>query len=230
MLAARALTFDVGGTLDGPGIPWRPRLEPWYRAGGVVDSPEQLARAFYDADDHLHERHSLAGLDLRATVELQVADTLANLGRRDARLVERIADRFVREARASFAATRPLLERLARAMPLGIVSNFYGNLRDVLRHEGLLELFQVVIDSREVGFEKPDRRIFLAATSALGVAPAKVAHVGDSLPRDVKGARDAGLVPVWYAPQADDDACPERTLRIRELGELETLLAEAHRV
>ena len=53
---------------------------------------------------------------------------------------------------------------------------------------------RAVIDSREVGLDKPDPRIFLAALSELGVAPAEAAHVGDSVPRDVKGALAAGLL------------------------------------
>jgi HAD superfamily hydrolase (TIGR01509 family) len=219
----RAITFDVGGTLDGPGIPWRPRFEALYRAEGVDDPAERLARAFYDADDHLHERHSLAGLDLARTVELQVADTLANLGRPSAALGARVTTGFVREARRALRAARPVLERLRAHFRLGVVSNHYGNLRDVLRHEGLLDLFQVVIDSREAGFEKPDPRIFLAACDALGTKPERVAHVGDSIPRDVKGAQAAGLVPVWFAPEGieGDAGC----LRIRRLDELEQLLS-----
>jgi HAD superfamily hydrolase (TIGR01549 family) len=216
---AKAMTFDVGGTLDGPGIPWRPRFLAHYRAAGLDVPEDALSRAFYDADDHLHERHSLAGLDLAGTVGLQVADTLANLGRQDANLARRVTEAFVSEARACFRAARPVLERLARTIPLGIVSNSYGNLRDVLQREGLLDLFRTVIDSREVGFEKPDPRIFHAAAHALGVDPRAMRHVGDSVERDVKGALHAGVPPIWYAPDAPYDAEAEPH-RIRSLSEL----------
>ncbi|MEZ0229729.1 MAG: HAD family hydrolase [Planctomycetota bacterium] len=222
----RAITFDVGGTLDGPGVPWRPRFETLYRQEGLREPAEVLARAFYDADDHLHERHALAGLDLEATVRLQVADTLENLGRRSPALVDRVAGAFVRESRAAFGAARPILERLRRDVKLGVVSNSYGNLRDVLRHEGLLDFFQVVVDSREAGLEKPDARIFHAACDALGVAPARTAHVGDSVPRDVRGARAAGLLPIWFAPGAEPDLADEPSVvRIRRLDEIEAALS-----
>src|SRR5262249_15400979 len=103
----------------------------------------------------------------------------------------------------------------------------YGNLRHVLDHEGLLSLFHVVIDSREVGFDKPDARIFAAACRALGVEPRRVAHVGDSYPRDVVGARPAGPAPGWFAPghrrpAARDDG----VVRVRSLDELEASLDE----
>lgn len=227
MLHPKAITFDVGGTLDGPGIPWRPRFIALYRAAGLDVPEDVLSRAFHDADDHLHERHTLAGLDLAGTVGLQVADTLANLGRRDAGLARQVTEGFVREARACFRAARPVLERLAQTMPLGIVSNSYGNLRDVLRREGLLDLFRTVIDSREVGFDKPDRRIFLAATDELGVAPGAVAHVGDSIERDVLGARAAGLIPVWYAPPASGRSDAAQAAGAHRIGTLDELLSLA---
>lgn len=225
LLAVRAITFDVGGTLDGPGIAWRPRFESLYRAAGVDDRDEVLARAFYDADDHLHERHALADLDLAATVQLQVSDTLRALKRHSPTLVDRVAGAFVAEARAALGAARPVLALLRKEFRLGIVSNSYGNLRDVLRHEGLHELFEVVIDSREVGLDKPDPRIFHAACRAMNVAPAEVAHVGDSIPRDVKGAQAAGLVPIWFAPDAVEGPGEPGVLRVRHLDELASLLA-----
>jgi putative hydrolase of the HAD superfamily len=223
---AKAITFDVGGTLDGPGIPWRPRLVALYRAAGVDASENELARAFFDADDRLHARHELAGLDLAKTVRLQVEDTLSNLGIRDRSVASQVAGAFVLEARASFAAARPVLQLLRHIMPLGIVSNFYGNLRDVLRWEGLLDIFATVIDSRAAGFEKPDPRIFLAATSELGLSPGEVVHVGDSIARDVAGARGAGLVPIWYAPEGVAGESSDPALRIRSLGELAELATQ----
>jgi HAD superfamily hydrolase (TIGR01549 family) len=219
----RAVTFDVGGTLDGPGIPWRPRFEALYRAAGLSEPDERLARAFYDADDHLAERHDLSRCDLAETVRLQVSDTLENLGRRDATLAEQVAQAFVREARSSFAAARPILEGLRREVRLGVVSNFYGNLAHVLRAEGLLGLFSVVMDSRACGLEKPDRRIFEAACRALEVSPRETAHVGDSLPRDVRGARDAGLIAIWYAPPSVDAVEEPGAVRIGSLAELTSL-------
>lgn len=227
-MQVRAITFDVGGTLDGPGVAWRPRFEALYRAEGVTESDEALARAFYDADDRLHEKHALAGLDLAATVRHQVTDTVENLGRTAPGLVERIVQGFLAEARAALRAARPVLERLRREFRLGVVSNSYGNLRDVLGHEGLLDLFEVVIDSREAGLDKPDPRIFLAACDRLGLRPAQVAHVGDSIPRDVKGARTAGLIPIWFAPDAIAGPGEPGVLRVRSLDELDRVLAQVH--
>src|SRR5256885_1908097 len=137
-MQARGITFDVGGTLDGPGIPWRPRFFELYREHGVLVPGREAAleRAFYDADDNLPSRHRLACLDFAATVRLQVEDTLANFGAPDAALAGRVASAFVEESRATLREALPLLERLARRFRLGVVSNNFGNLKDVLRGEG----------------------------------------------------------------------------------------------
>src|SRR5436190_14069991 len=65
---------------------------------------------------------------------------------------------------------------------LGVISNTFvpGVVHD--RHlelTGLLEFFPVRVYSSEVGFRKPDSRIFAAALSRLGVAAQQTLFVGD---------------------------------------------------
>src|SRR5581483_201363 len=76
---------------------------------------------------------------------------------------------------------------------LGLVSNYNhgGVLRDALSRLGLLPHFDAVIVSGEVGVLKPHRDIFLAATSALGVAPHEAVMVGNDLDAAVRGAKRA---------------------------------------
>ncbi len=58
---------------------------------------------------------------------------------------------------------------------------------------GLGEHFEVVVDSKLAGVEKPDPRIFRAALEQLGIEPAAALYVGDVYEVDVVGARAAGL-------------------------------------
>src|SRR2546428_21155 len=112
---------------------------------------------------------------------------------RDNRLpIDRIARRFVGDAMETLRGNTPLLSRLSRRYRLGIVSNFYGNLATVCEEAGIRRLFGVVIDSGRVGYVKPDSRIFHRAVEELGLTPADATFVGDSLSRDMAGARAAG--------------------------------------
>jgi putative hydrolase of the HAD superfamily len=55
--------------------------------------------------------------------------------------------------------------------------------------------------SSEVGFRKPDPRIFERVLEALGVAPENALFVGDRLYEDVRGAGELGMTTVqalWF--------------------------------
>ena len=80
---------------------------------------------------------------------------------------------------------------------VGIISNWDIRLLDLLRGLGVMACVQHVSISAVVGWEKPHGSIFAHALDAVGVAPARAVHVGDSLHADVHGARQAGMQPLW---------------------------------
>ena len=221
-----ALLFDFGGTLDAAGHTWKERMLRLCRAEGVCVTAERFDRAFYQADDALVGAIP-ASLTLSETVERLVAGLAAALDVGNGGRVERIAARFVDDATASVRDNLVLLSRLAGRYPLGIVSNFYGNLERVCGDLGLRPLFRVIVDSTIVGCVKPDRRIFAHALAELGVPPARATFVGDSLPRDMAGARDIGMPHVWLASEAvrEPSACCPGDRVIRSLQELSGLLS-----
>jgi len=138
----------------------------------------------------------------------------------------RIAARFLEDARGCLGRNTPVLTRLSGRFRLGIVSNFYGNLVTVCHNAGIRALFDVIVDSERVGWTKPDPRIFRCALDQLRMAPADAVFVGDSLPRDMAGARAIGMRHVWLAGEAGPSAapcCPGDPV-IHTLTELEGLL------
>lgn len=97
-----------------------------------------------------------------------------------------------------FPEVLPLLDELARRqLALAVVSNWDERLPRLLSALGLLERFDVLVFSQEVGVEKPHRAIFEAALERLGVAPHETLHVGDRKLEDAEGARAAGLEALW---------------------------------
>jgi putative hydrolase of the HAD superfamily len=58
-------------------------------------------------------------------------------------------------------------------------------------------LFDVVIDSSEVGVRKPDPAIYRLACEGLGVAPERASFV-DDIDSNVEGARAFGLVAIQF--------------------------------
>lgn len=198
--STRALLFDFGGTLDAEGVPWKDRFFRLAGEEGLAVSQAQFDPAFYGATDSL-EGVIPRTAGLRETVE-RVADGLAvRLGRENA-LLRRIGDRFLDDSMRQLAQSAALLSRLSERFRIGIVSNFYGNIQAVCDEAGLTPSITVAVDSTVVGCKKPDPRIFQAALDPLGASPAEAVFVGDSLRRDMAGARAMGMRHVWLRPES----------------------------
>ncbi|MCD1259820.1 HAD-IA family hydrolase [Paenibacillus athensensis] len=76
---------------------------------------------------------------------------------------------------------------------LGIVSNFAPTLRAILADQGVLDWFEPVIVSTEVGLEKPDPAIFRLALERAGLEPEDVLYVGDHVTNDVWSPNQVGI-------------------------------------
>lgn len=87
----------------------------------------------------------------------------------------------------------PTLDNLPADVSVGILSNGNG----YPERCGLRDRFDFVVFSQDVGFEKPDARIFLEACDRAGCVSRELVHVGDSLASDVAGANGVGAVSVW---------------------------------
>jgi putative hydrolase of the HAD superfamily len=120
--------------------------------------------------------------------------------------------------------TREALQRLrAAGFRLGVVSNSEGRVCEALEAAGLRQYFDAVVDSGQVGIEKPDPRIFRIALAELGVEPEEAIYVGDLYDIDVLGARAAGIEGVLLG--SGEPARPCRTTgSIREVAD--ALLSE----
>jgi HAD superfamily hydrolase (TIGR01549 family) len=76
---------------------------------------------------------------------------------------------------------------------LAVVSNWDYSLSRVLETFGVRSYFSTVLASLEVGWEKPDSRIFEFALEMEGVSADQALHIGDNPVDDVQGAQAVGL-------------------------------------
>jgi len=103
-----------------------------------------------------------------------------------------------------------------------VVSNSDGSMARTVARIGMDHLFDGLVDSTAVGFEKPDPRIFEVALDLAGARPERTLHVGDLYAADVVGAWAAGVHAVLLDPWTDwpEMDCP----KVTDLDELASLL------
>lgn len=93
-----------------------------------------------------------------------------------------------------------LAELRCRGYVLGVVSNADGRVVAAIEAKGTAPYFRTIVDSHDVGVEKPDPRIFQIALDACGARPEAAVYVGDIYEIDVRGARAASITPVLLDP------------------------------
>ena len=221
----KAVLLDFGGTLDADGVAWKDRFYQLYLAEHVEVERDRFDRAYYAADDALVAR-KLTGCSFRESVLLLVTGVLETLDVADPRLALRLCDRFLQDSLHKIRSNIETLHALSARFRLGIVSNFYGNLEQVCLETGLAPLMSVLVDSACVGFIKPDPRIFHAALTQLQLDPREALFVGDSLHRDMEGAKGLGMPHIWLVSDHSrplGPCCPDDPT-IRSLTDLREAL------
>ena len=80
---------------------------------------------------------------------------------------------------------------------IGLLSNNYIKLRQQMIDEGTIKYFDVLINSSEVGYQKPQPEIFQILFDKLNLKSQEVVFIDDSEPSLV-GADKIGYIPVLY--------------------------------
>ena len=88
----------------------------------------------------------------------------------------------------------PALEALkARGIRMAVISNWDGNLPQLLQDIDIAKYFDTITTSALVNLRKPDPRIFALTLDNLSLKPFEIMHVGDNVEADGFGAREAGV-------------------------------------
>lgn len=190
----RGIIFDYGGTLDSHGDHWSHIILDAWRDAGVGLSAEDFIPAYIHGERALALPGAVAPTDtFLDLMRKKIWAESARLNPRpDSRICEKVARACYESARSCTAEAAVMLEKLSRDYPLAVVSNFYGNLDAVLEDFGLRRFFTAVIESAKAGVRKPDPAIFRLGTEALGLPPAEILAIGDSMDKDIIPAAAAG--------------------------------------
>ena len=213
MSPIQAVTFDLWDTivLDDSDEPKRTEL-------GLPSKPEQrrilvhesLSRhraidrqqidTAYDATDAAF-RQAWYGKNVTWTVTERLGLLLDKLARTlpDGEFAElvRLHEEMELEVKPELVpGAREAIEALKGVYRLGVISDAIFSpgrtLRQLLEHYSLLEHFDSLIFSDEIGCSKPDARAFEEAAADLRVPPETLVHLGDREEKDIGGPHQVG--------------------------------------
>jgi putative hydrolase of the HAD superfamily len=199
-MVIRAVAFDIGGVLEitpdlGVDRLWETRLG--LPAGEILVRMRDIWRGgsigtitLDDVHEALRDR---LGLDDQTLAQYMADVWREYLGTANTELIE-----YARELRPRYRT--------------GIVSNSFVGAREREQAAyGFEDLVEEIVYSHEVGFSKPDPRIYALICSRLGVSPEEMVFLDDS-DVCVTGARDVGIHAVLYQDNAQAIAEIEKLL------------------
>lgn len=226
--------FDYGGTLDTAGCHWGQMLWAAYRRQQVPVTEEQFREAYVYGERTLGNEpiiqpnytfHKTLGIKIRLEME-----KLCMMGAWDATEEEFMAKHdavhadLYEQVRRITAHSAEVLAQLVKDHPMVLVSNFYGNINEVLREFGLDHFFLAVVESAAVGIRKPDPRIFTLGVERLGLRPDEVMVVGDSFYKDIEPGIKAGCQTAWFKGLGWTDKTYDESLPTMVITDLAQLL------
>ncbi len=86
----------------------------------------------------------------------------------------------------------------SRGYRLGLLTNGDGETqRYKIKRFDLARYFETILIEGEIGFGKPDARMYRLALSALGLKPEQTYMVGDNLAWDVEAPQQMGIKAIW---------------------------------
>ncbi len=204
-----AITLDLDDTL----WPVRPtlvaaeaQLARWLAANAPATAAGFDARRRASLRERLLERHPDRAHDMSFLRREGLRLALTEAGE-DPRMADAAFEVFLaaRQAVEPYPDVEAVLGRWARRYRLVAVSNGNADIGRIAcgRH------FSAAISAHEIGFAKPDPRVFAAACEVAGAPPARCLHIGDDWHLDVAAARAAGLQAAWVRrPEFADRPTP----------------------
>ena len=257
VLDIKGIIFDYGGTLDTRGDHWSEVLWQGYEHFGIgvaeVEPGVSIHKqAFRDAyvygeralavnpivtpdfhfEDILREKlilelNFLAGKELLETGKDDSEKQALFLSLSDSE-IQHMARYINAKTLALLNENRQVLEHLKQnGYPMVLVSNFYGNINQVLKDAGIDGYFKEVIESAVVGVRKPNPAIFALGVCALDLPASQVLVVGDTYGKDIIPAHKLGCHTLWikglqWEEKKVDESIPDGI--IKKLSEMEEFL------
>jgi len=227
----KAIFFDWFNTLARYEPPREELHSQALRKFGIEVSPEKILPGVLTADTYFFDENANSPVEKRDRKERAEVYTryqkiiLSEAGvKADQKLLAKVMNKveqlFKGITFTLFDDVLSTLETLKeQRFTLGLLTNLAQDMSPLCHKLGLESYLDFVVTSQQVGADKPEPPIFLAALDRAKVEASQAVHVGDQYKLDVVGARRVGINPILIDRY---DLYPEISdcSRIRDLTEL----------
>lgn len=215
----RAVFLDIDDTIFDFEKCSERALKQAFAACGIRFSKETVA-VFRRVDETLWAQQKQGVLSILEVLEKRSREVTGILGAPEkAELFRTLFHQGLTEAFCPVEGIGEALEFLYKKYLVYAASNgFLQMQRSRLEKAGLLQYFQGLFVSDDIGAEKPSPRFFQECLRRTGLQASEILMVGDSLSADMQGAKKSGLDVCWYNSKGK-----ENILKVPLQGEIRSM-------
>ena len=201
--SVKAVFFDLDGTLLDHVLAEQRAAQIFYEKHSSILRASTL-EAFVKDWETASEKHMDQFLRGNVSFEEQrrrrIGDVMSHLVSHEE--AERIFSNYLDAYEAHWTLFPEALDVLAALSSRGVRMSIITNgdavqQKSKLQMLGLVQFFEYILISGELGLAKPGREIFQTAADRMGCSTQECVHIGDSFENDVNGAMGAGMRAVW---------------------------------
>ncbi len=206
----RAVCFDWFNTLARYEPPREKLQSQALQEFGIYVSPQKIMPGLFIADRDFFEENAVFPVRKRSpeeqakiyaryqmTILTEAGVSVSRESDIFVKIMQRVQQLAERMTFVLFDDVLPTLKTLKeRKLIMGLLTNLDRDMNPICRELGLEPYVNFIVTSREVGADKPEPPIFLAALQRAGVKASEAVHVGDQYKLDVIGARGVGITPI----------------------------------
>lgn len=200
----KAIIFDFGGTLDTDGTHWGIKFLEAYHSAGILVPDKIFRNAYVSAEkDMPGSLENNAGLldTFNKQISFQLRHLVEDYNWRFyndvSEITRQISTLCYDEVKKNIVPIYSILSRLSQRYELGVISNFYGNLVQVLKELDFNKFFSVVMDSEITGLRKPGSQVYIQLMNKMSLRPEDLIMVGDSYENDIIPSKNLGYRTIW---------------------------------
>lgn len=176
-----------------------------YKLDSHFDHFEGFHRTYLKINSDLWKKYGRNKITKDQLRDTRFLKTLQQRELNDPVLASQISDAYIELSPRQTAlfpnAAETLTELKTRGYVLHIITNGFEEVQHTkLRESQLISFFDIIVSSEHVGFNKPDKRIFIHALELAKAHPGESMMVGDDLEVDILGANQAGMEAVLFDP------------------------------